>query len=87
VNAPCDTTETEKKSSWISRAFSDEKGIPSASRILFAIVVVYVLGLATGALCFQRILTPDIKDLAETVLWAVAAAYGIPKSLAAGGTK
>lgn len=84
---PCATTETEKKPNWISRALSDENGVPSASRMFLALAVVFALGLATGALCVQRILTPDIKALVETVLWVCAGAYGIPKAVAAGVTK
>jgi hypothetical protein len=84
---PCDTTETAKKCGWISRALSDENGVPSASRLFLAVAVAFALGLATGALCVQQILTPDIKDLVVQVLWVCAGAYGIPKAVAAGVTK
>jgi hypothetical protein len=80
VDEPCqDTTGSGKKPSWISRAFSDANGVPSASRILFAIAVGFALGLASGALSLQRILTPEIVGLVETVIWATAAGYGVGK--------
>jgi hypothetical protein len=84
---PCATTETGKRSSWISRALSDENGVPSASRLFLAVAVGFALGLATGALCAQQILTSDIRELVETVLWVCAGAYGIPRAVAAGVAK
>jgi len=91
MEEPCEvtkmeTTPTPKK--WtIGAALSDEKGIPSTSRTLLAMAVVFALGLAAGALCVQRTLTPDIRGLVETVLWVAAGAYGIPRAVAAGVAK
>lgn len=64
---------------WLSKAFSEPDGSPSSRRILFAIAVGYALGLATAALCVQRILTPEIVSIVETCIWAAAACLGVGK--------
>ena len=68
-----------KWQTWIARAFSEGDGTPSSRRILFALAVVFALGLATGALCVQHALTAEAVDVVKTVLWTTGAALGIGK--------
>lgn len=64
---------------WLSRAFCGPDGIPSSGRILFALVVVYALGLVTGSLCVEMSITEKAQSIIETLIWATAAAVGFGK--------
>ena len=64
---------------WLKEVFSEPDGTPSSRRILFAIAIVYALGLVTGALYKAPVLTPEMVDVIKTVLWTAAAALGVGK--------
>lgn len=64
---------------WLNRVFSEPDGTPSSRRILFAIAVVFALGLVAGALWYTRALTEQMVSVIETVIWATAAALGVGK--------
>ena len=77
METSCPTIEIEKKSNWVDRALSEMNGKPSTRRLLFALVVVYVLGLVTGALYVQRILTPEMTDLLKVALYTTGGTIAV----------
>ena len=64
---------------WIREALSEPNGAASSRRCLFALAVVFALGLATGALCAQRGLSAETVDLLKTVLWVTGGVLGVGK--------
>ena len=64
---------------YLGRVFSDSNGTPSSRRILFGVTVAHVLGLALGAICVQRKLTPEVVDLLKTALWVTGGTVGVGK--------
>ena len=71
---------------WMREALSEPNGAASSRRVLFAMAVVFALGLATGALCVQHGLSVESVDLLKTVLWVTGGALGVGK-FAEQGTK
>ena len=58
--------------SWWARVWSEGDGTPSSRRMLFALVVVYTLGLVTASLVIQHGIVDQTKDLIEALVWATA---------------
>ena len=64
---------------WLNKAFSEADGLPSSRRILFALVVVFSLGVVVASLAIQRELIEQAKSIIETLIWATAATLGVGK--------
>lgn len=76
---PTPTAMASTWRNWLGCAFSESDGTPSSKRLLFALVVVYCLGLVTGALGIERTLSAQAQSILETLIWATAAAVGVSK--------
>ena len=64
---------------WLNKAFSEADGLPSSRRILFALVVVFSLGVVVASLVIQKGLQKEAEAVIETLIWATAAALGVGK--------
>lgn len=61
--------------SWINRALCEADGSPSTKRMLFALVIVYALGICSAQFAVHRGLDPQLVDLVKACIYATAAAY------------
>ena len=64
---------------WLNKAFSEADGLPSSRRILFALVVVFSLGVVVASLVIQKGIQEEAKSIIETLIWATASALGVGK--------
>jgi hypothetical protein len=64
-----------KAAKWISRAFCEGDGSPSAKRLLFALTLLFVLGVCTGEIVARRSITPSAVDLLKTAMYVTGGAY------------
>jgi len=64
---------------WLKGALCEPDGAPSSRRLLFFVVVVYSLGLVSGSLYAQQMISPEAQSITETLIWATAAALGFGK--------
>ena len=64
---------------WLNKAFSEADGLPSSRRILFALVVVFSLGVVVASLVIQKGIQEEAKSIIETLIWATAATLGVGK--------
>ena len=64
---------------WLNKAFREADGLPSSRRILFALVVVFSLGVVVASLVIQKGIQEEAKSIIETLIWATAATLGVGK--------
>jgi len=64
-------------SEWLKRTFSEADGWPSSRRQLFAVALVWAMGLAVGL--FIKNQTDAVVKLAEAAIWATAGAVTVGK--------
>ena len=64
---------------WLNKAFSEADGLPSSRRILFALVVVFSLGVVVASLVIQKGIQEEAKSIIETLIWATAGCLGVGK--------
>ncbi len=62
---------------WLRRTFSEDDGWPSSRRQLYALALVWALGLATGLLAKGHV--DAVVKLTESALWCTAGAVTIGK--------
>lgn len=79
------TAMASRALNWIGRAFSEPDGTPSAKRILFGLSVVLSLGLCLGGLR-RGGLTPEVVELAKTLLYVTGGGYAIARFAEPGKT-
>ena len=62
---------------WLRRTFSEADNWPSSRRQLFAVALVWAMGLAVGLLVKNQ--TDAVVKLAESALWCTAGAVTVGK--------
>lgn len=62
---------------WLRRTFSEQDGWPSSRRQLYALALVWVMGLCLGLLLKNQI--DAVVKLSEAALWCTAGAVTIGK--------